>query len=145
MPKKELVCSVTMKDIEIQTFCAGGPGGQKQNKTASAVRLIHHASGARAESRQHKSQAQNKKAALGRLANTKEFQKWARIQANKAAGREIDIKKSVDKAMQPQNLCIEQRTDGVWQKETTGEQDDIRRSRHDRRENGDDLTGTSSS
>ena len=41
---------VNEKELEMQTFCSGGPGGQHQNKTQSGVRLIHK-SGVRAESR----------------------------------------------------------------------------------------------
>jgi peptide chain release factor 2 len=41
-----------------QTFSAGGPGGQHQNKTQSGVRLIHK-SGVRAESRTERSQHKN--------------------------------------------------------------------------------------
>ena len=29
------------EELEMQTFCSGGPGGQHQNKTQSGVRLIH--------------------------------------------------------------------------------------------------------
>ena len=41
---------VNESELEMQTFCSGGPGGQHQNKTQSGVRLIHK-SGVRAESR----------------------------------------------------------------------------------------------
>ena len=41
-----------------QTFSAGGPGGQHQNKTQSGVRLVHK-SGVRAESRTERSQHKN--------------------------------------------------------------------------------------
>jgi peptide chain release factor 2 len=47
------------KDIEMQTFCSGGPGGQHQNKTQSGVRLIHIPTGVRAESRTERSQYKN--------------------------------------------------------------------------------------
>jgi peptide chain release factor 2 len=46
-------------DIEKQTFCSGGPGGQHQNKTQSGVRLIHIPTGVRAESRTERSQHKN--------------------------------------------------------------------------------------
>jgi peptide chain release factor 2 len=46
-------------DIEMQTFCSGGPGGQHQNKTQSGVRLIHTPTGVRAESRTERSQHKN--------------------------------------------------------------------------------------
>src|SRR5262245_44681533 len=47
------------KDLEMQTFSAGGPGGQHQNKTQSGVRLIHKPTGVRAESRTERSQHKN--------------------------------------------------------------------------------------
>jgi len=51
-------------DLEMQTFCTGGPGGQHQNKTQSGVRLIHKPTGVRAESRVDKSQHKNRDNAL---------------------------------------------------------------------------------
>jgi hypothetical protein len=44
-----------------------GPGGQKRNKTSSAVRLRHTATGLSALSRESRSQHQNRARALGRL------------------------------------------------------------------------------
>jgi protein subunit release factor B len=51
----------------VETFRAGGPGGQHQNTTDSAVRLTHLATGIRATSRAHRSQLQNKREALRKL------------------------------------------------------------------------------
>jgi peptide chain release factor 2 len=51
-------------DLIVQTFSAGGPGGQHQNKTQSGVRLIHKPTGVRAESRTERSQHKNKDNAL---------------------------------------------------------------------------------
>jgi peptide chain release factor 2 len=51
--------TINEKDLEMQTFCSGGPGGQHQNKTQSGVRLIHKPTGVRAESRTEKSQHKN--------------------------------------------------------------------------------------
>ena len=45
-----ITIEVNEKELIMQTFCSGGPGGQHQNKTQSGVRLIHK-SGVRAESR----------------------------------------------------------------------------------------------
>ena len=64
---KELLFSVTKKDFELQFFRAGGKGGQKQNKTSSACRIVHKASGATGESREQRQQIANKKLAFQRL------------------------------------------------------------------------------
>ena len=57
---------VNEKELEMQTFCSGGPGGQHQNKTQSGVRLIHK-SGVRGESRTERSQPKNYANALALL------------------------------------------------------------------------------
>ncbi len=78
---KELLFSVTKKDLIVQTFRAGGKGGQNQNKRDTGVRIIHPDSGARGESREHRTQLQNKRAAFRRMIYSKEFQLWHRIQS----------------------------------------------------------------
>jgi protein subunit release factor B len=35
-----LIFSVTMKDCDLKTFSAGGPGGQHQNTANTGVRII---------------------------------------------------------------------------------------------------------
>ena len=54
----DIEIEVKESELEMQTFCSGGPGGQHQNKTQSGVRLIHK-SGVRAESRTERSQYKN--------------------------------------------------------------------------------------
>ena len=61
-----ITIEVNEKELEMQTFCSGGPGGQHQNKTQSGVRLIHK-SGVRAESRTERSQPKNYSNALALL------------------------------------------------------------------------------
>lgn len=73
---RELLFSVTKKDLDITHMRAGGPGGQHQNKTSSATRIVHKPSGAVAEAREHRSQPQNTKAAFKRLTETLAFKKW---------------------------------------------------------------------
>jgi peptide chain release factor 1 len=55
------------EDFEIQTFRAGGKGGQNQNKRDTGVRIIDRATGLRAESRKHSTQEDNRKAAFLKL------------------------------------------------------------------------------
>lgn len=59
---------VTKKDLRVDTFCSGGPGGQHQNKTESGVRITHIETGISAECRESRSQKENKRRALHKLA-----------------------------------------------------------------------------
>jgi protein subunit release factor B len=56
-----------LAECEVQTFRAGGPGGQHQNVTDSAVRLRHLPSGLTVTCRAQRSQYLNKADALRRL------------------------------------------------------------------------------
>lgn len=107
---RELAFSVTLKDCEVQFFRAGGPGGQNQNKVSSAARVIHHPSGARGESREHREQLQNKRAAFIKMANHPRFKLWVHQQLAKETPEEW-----VEKQMKPENLRVEVRGDGGWE------------------------------
>ncbi len=56
-----------LSECRVETFRAGGPGGQHQNTTESGVRLVHEPTGERVEARDHRSQHRNRKLALARL------------------------------------------------------------------------------
>lgn len=56
-----------LAQCDVETFRAGGKGGQHQNKTDSGVRLTHTPTGVRAASRTDRSQHRNKQIALERL------------------------------------------------------------------------------
>jgi peptide chain release factor len=53
--------------VRFEAFSAGGPGGQHQNKTASAVRAVHKSTGLAVVARDGRSQHRNKAIALKRL------------------------------------------------------------------------------
>jgi protein subunit release factor A len=89
MSEKKLLFSVTMKDLEMQTFTVGGHGGGGKDTSNSGVRLIHKASGAVGEGRDHRSNTRNRQDALVRLANTKEFKQWHRVECAKRMGQQI--------------------------------------------------------
>jgi peptide chain release factor len=55
-------------DVRFETLRAGGPGGQHQKVTDSAVRAIHAPTGLAVVARSERSQHRNKAAALARLA-----------------------------------------------------------------------------
>jgi ribosome-associated protein len=56
-----------LAECEETFFTAGGPGGQHRNKTESAVRLVHPATGTTVTATERRSQARNRSAALARL------------------------------------------------------------------------------
>lgn len=56
-----------LADCEVDTYRASGPGGQKRNKTSSAVRLRHRPSGLMVIAEESRSQHENKAKALRRL------------------------------------------------------------------------------
>jgi len=56
-----------LAQCDVHTFRAGGPGGQHQNKTDSAVRLVHRPTGVTVTCRAQRSQYLNKMDALRRL------------------------------------------------------------------------------
>lgn len=56
-----------LAQCEVDTYRASGPGGQKRNKTSSAVRLRHPASGMLVIAEESRSQHENKARALRRL------------------------------------------------------------------------------
>jgi len=58
------------EQCEFDRFRASGPGGQKRNRTDSAVRLRHRPTGLQAEANESRSQHENRARALRRLRRT---------------------------------------------------------------------------
>jgi protein subunit release factor B len=106
--------SVTAKDFTIQTFRAGGKGGQNQNKVNSGVRLIHKASGARGEARDSRHQAQNKQAAFRRLLDTPKWKAWHKLEVAKRLGAVEKAEEAAQLAMSPENLRVEALSEQGW-------------------------------
>jgi protein subunit release factor A len=84
---KKLLFSVTAKDFTTQTFSVGGAGGGGKDTSNSGVRLIHEASGARGEGREHRSVTQNKRAAFRRLVDSEKFRKWLKVECSRRMGQ----------------------------------------------------------
>lgn len=104
------ILSVTIDDCEVQTFRAGGKGGQNQNKRDTGVRVIHHPSGARGESREQRSQLQNKQTAFKRMAESLEMRRWIAQKLVDGPSPE----EQAEQDMAPHNLKIEVREGGKW-------------------------------
>lgn len=92
--------SLDRHDFKWEFFRAGGKGGQNQNKRSSACRCIHEPSNSVGESREERSQAQNRRIAFRRCVESKSFQTWVRIQV-------ADIERKVDEWMKPENIKVE--------------------------------------
>jgi hypothetical protein len=56
-----------LKDCRVETYRGPGPGGQKRNKTSSAVRITHRPTDLHATAAESRSQSQNRTIALRRL------------------------------------------------------------------------------
>lgn len=110
--EKKLLFSVTSSDCEWSYTKGTGAGGQKRNKTSSAVHCFHKPSGARGYSESSRSQLDNKRDAFVKMANTKEFQHWNRLEAMRKTGTLDEVEQWVQKELQ--NIKIEIRIDGKW-------------------------------
>lgn len=111
---RRLLFSVTIDDCDIQTFTVSGHGGSGKDTSNTGVRIIHRASGARGEGREHREQSRNKRLAFVRMAQTKQFRDWHRLAVARALGAS-SIEDQVEKSMDPVNLKIEVRgPDGKW-------------------------------
>ena len=111
--RRVLLFSVTKDDFDVQTFRAGGKGGQHQNKTESGVRIVHRASGAVGEARDDRSQHANKKLALRRLLDTPRWRMWHAAKVQEMLSGET-VEDRVAKQMAVENLKIETRVDNKW-------------------------------
>lgn len=107
---REKLFTVTIDDCDVETFKAGGPGGQNQNKRDTGVRIKHWPSGAVGESREGRSQLENKRAAFHRMGQSSAFQTWAKV---KALGLR-PIEELVDEEMADGNLTVEFKQNGKW-------------------------------
>ena len=107
MESKQKILSITKKDFEWDCVRGSGKGGQKKNKTCSAVRCRHLPSGAMTWCEETRSQIQNKRKAFLKMMEHPKFKKWLRVQIAKATGEFVTLEEEVDKAMSEENLKIE--------------------------------------
>lgn len=111
--KLELLFSVTGKDCEWSYTRGTGKGGQKKNKTSSAVHCFHRPSGAHGYSEATRSQRDNREDAFRKMAESKQFQTWNRLEAAKRMGRLKEIEESVEREMRRIKLEVKDEK-GRW-------------------------------
>ena len=109
---RQLVFSVTAADCEWSYTRGTGNGGQKKNKTNSAVHCIHRPSGAHGYFEGSRSQAQNRREAFVRMVETEEFKKWRTMEFARRTGAQAAIEEKVAREMNKIRVDVKQ--DGKW-------------------------------
>lgn len=108
---RELLVSVTKKDLEITFFSGTGNGGQHRNKHMNCVRIKHKDSGVLTTGQDERTREQNLRNAFKRLCNHPKFKRWLRIKTAESLEDKEQLKKEIDieveKAMEEKNLKIE--------------------------------------
>lgn len=91
--KKERLFTLTEDDFLFKAKRGSGKGGQKKNKTSSAIQCWHEPSGAMGEAEDAREQSQNKKLAFKRCTDTVEFKVWLQMKIDAACGN-IEIEET---------------------------------------------------
>ena len=111
---KELLFSVTKKDLEISYFSGTGPGGQNRNKVQNCVRMRHPESGAYSTGQSNRDRQANLREAFVGLVNSPAFKVWhSKKTMELLSGKTIEQR--VNEQMDEKNMKIECRDDeGKW-------------------------------
>ena len=111
----EIDIGVKDKDWRIDSFRSGGKGGQKVNKTTSAVRIVHFASGITVQCQNERSWHQNRDVAFqvlrSRLYALEIEKRRQKIEATEAAKADVAFGSQIRSyTLQPYQLVRDERT-----------------------------------
>lgn len=110
--ERQLLFSVTKDDCDWSYTRGTGSGGQKKNKTSSAVHCKHRASGAKGYSEASRSQLDNRRDAFVKMIETDIFKKWHRMETLRRSGMMEQIDRKVQEELT--KIKLEIRIDGKW-------------------------------
>jgi len=110
---RELLFSVTANDCQWKYTRGTGTGGQKKNKTNSAVHCIHPPSGAHGYSEAHREQRKNRQIAFEQMASSKEFKEWLHMEFNRRTGIQATIEDNVNRELRKIRVDAKDE-DGRW-------------------------------
>ena len=110
--ERQLLFSVTADDCRWSYTKGSGAGGQKRNKTSSAVHCFHDPSGGHGYSEQSRSQLENKRDAFIKMTETKEFKTWRHLETLRRNGQMAEIDLRVEKEMK--KVKTEHKVEGRW-------------------------------
>lgn len=113
---KELLFSVTKKDLKIDYFSGTGAGGQHRNKHQNCVRMSHPESGASSTGQSNRERGANEREAFKSLVEHPKFKMWHTQKSMEMLSGQT-IQQKVDLMMQPENLKVEGRSQGIVWKE----------------------------
>jgi len=99
--------SITADDCEWSYSRGSGAGGQKRNKTSSAVHCKHKESGAIGYSQEGRSQSHNKQLAFKHMSETSTFKTWLRLRIARELGHEAEAEAYADKEVNSDRVCVE--------------------------------------
>lgn len=103
---KKLLFSVTKDDCEWSYTRGTGSGGQKKNKTNSACHCTHRASGAHGYAEDSRSQQENRKTAFERMAATKTFQEWLKLESMRRSGAQAAMEDEVQRQLKKVRIDV---------------------------------------
>lgn len=112
MSETKPILSLTAADFAWSYTKGSGAGGQKRNKTSSAVHCSHAPSKAHGYSEGSRSQHDNKREAFERCVETKEFKEWLRLETMRQTGETVRIEQEVKRQLN--FIKVEVQQEGRW-------------------------------
>lgn len=97
---------LTAKDFKIEQMRGSGNGGQKKQKTSSAIRITHEPSGVSKFCQDHREMSRNKTQAFTKLTSDPRFKSWCERRLVEIETKQT-LEQWIEKQMDEKNLKVE--------------------------------------